>query len=82
MNLANHDNPIFALLLIAIFNKIVIIKRIWLITLAVDALFYGLLTQQLAEKITHETGVESSLGGGDMKEYVKEVLMEVHSGKA
>jgi hypothetical protein len=39
------------------------------------------LTQQFADRITHETGIESSLGEGDMKEYVKQVLKEVHPEK-
>jgi hypothetical protein len=39
------------------------------------------LSQQFAKEITHETGVESSLEGGDIKEYVKEVLREVHPCK-
>jgi hypothetical protein len=41
-----------------------------------------LLTKLLSDRIVHETGIESSVEESDMKEYVNEVLREVHPEKA
>jgi len=41
-----------------------------------------LLTKQLSDRILLEPGIESSIDEFDMKEYVIQVLKEVHPEKA
>jgi len=40
-----------------------------------------LLTKQLSDRIVHESGIESSIDEVDVREYVNQVLKEIHPEK-